>query len=375
MAMYCLIQFYVQLRVDLASHHPFLKVVSIKLVIFLSFWQSFLISILTSTTLDVVKPSSKIAYPDLKVGIPSLLLCIEMAIFSFLHLFAFPYKPYSKGIQPSKYPLSSGLSVISGSDAIGPKQGGFLGLKAFVDALNPWDLVKGFGRGMKWLFVGRKHRENDPSYKNQPFSFGALAPDNDHDMTLGETGATDGGYRGAGLPIANEFRKNTFGMPNTTAQDEEGVGLIAHAQPNPLDPGSSNYVPTHQRYYLNGQDISTEGTRYDLPYGGSPERLLGRNPTPGQSMGESPYGRLPDHPDPPYPIGRGAGIGMAIDEPEPYQSHVPSSQTYLEQRRAARQNPSEQWMNSSRPVTPPRAQGTELFLNDGRPARQGGNVM
>lgn len=39
-AMYCLIQFYLQLKVDLAEHKPFLKVVCIKLVIFFSFWQS-----------------------------------------------------------------------------------------------------------------------------------------------------------------------------------------------------------------------------------------------------------------------------------------------------------------------------------------------
>lgn len=39
-AMFCLIQFYIQLRVDLAPHKPFLKVLCIKLVIFFSFWQT-----------------------------------------------------------------------------------------------------------------------------------------------------------------------------------------------------------------------------------------------------------------------------------------------------------------------------------------------
>lgn len=39
-AMFCLIQFYIQLREDLSEHRPFLKVLCIKLVIFFSFWQT-----------------------------------------------------------------------------------------------------------------------------------------------------------------------------------------------------------------------------------------------------------------------------------------------------------------------------------------------
>ena len=39
-AMYCLIQFYIQVKTDLAEHQPLLKVAAIKLVIFLSFWQN-----------------------------------------------------------------------------------------------------------------------------------------------------------------------------------------------------------------------------------------------------------------------------------------------------------------------------------------------
>lgn len=39
-AMYCLIQFYIQIKADLAEHSPLLKVAAIKLVIFLSFWQT-----------------------------------------------------------------------------------------------------------------------------------------------------------------------------------------------------------------------------------------------------------------------------------------------------------------------------------------------
>lgn len=38
--MYCLIQFYIQIKDDISQYQPFLKILSIKLVIFLSFWQS-----------------------------------------------------------------------------------------------------------------------------------------------------------------------------------------------------------------------------------------------------------------------------------------------------------------------------------------------
>ena len=38
--MYCLIQFYVQVNKDMTQYKPFLKITAIKLVIFLSFWQT-----------------------------------------------------------------------------------------------------------------------------------------------------------------------------------------------------------------------------------------------------------------------------------------------------------------------------------------------
>src|ERR1700731_4731388 len=71
--MYCVIQFYPQLRKPLQPHNPLLKVLAIKLVIFLSFWQTFLISLLTST-FDILKATSTVAYPDIKVGVPSPIL-------------------------------------------------------------------------------------------------------------------------------------------------------------------------------------------------------------------------------------------------------------------------------------------------------------
>ncbi|PMD46667.1 DUF300-domain-containing protein [Hyaloscypha variabilis F] len=353
-AMYCVIQFYYQLRFDLAPHRPFLKVAAIKAVIFLSFWQSFLISILTSSTFHVVKTSSKLAYPDIIIGIPALLICIEMAFFSVLHVFAFSWTPYRSGAEVTGYPNSPSGSF----NKPGVKQGGFLGVKALVDAMNPWDLVKGFARGMRWLFVGVKTRENDPSYKAS----------SENDLTLESTGGDPNykkNYAGSpNLPIADEFRRSKFGLPGLDkVEDEQQAGLIAHAQPNPLNPGSGAYIPARQRYDANGQDISQDGTAYGGAYSeeGSPDRLIGSNPTPGAI-------RRPE---------QASDIGMAISgspDPSPYQSHfreaqsvlVPNPTTptsadlYREQLRQTRRqdpNPSQQWptSNSNRP-SPSQAQ-------------------
>jgi hypothetical protein len=342
--MYCLIQFYIQLKTDLAEHRPFLKIAAIKLVVFLSFWQTFMISILTSSAFNIVKPTAKMAYPDLKVGVPSLLICIEMAIFAGLHQFAFPWQPYARAGPESKYPIH-GSDSPPPFNTLGPKQGGFLGLKAIADAMNPWDLVKGFARGMKWLVVGVKHRENDSSYKNT--SFDINNPNNENDMALGA--ARNDGYKGTDhLPIANEFRRSKFGMPGVTPNKtpgEEAAGLIAHAQPNPLNAGG--YVPARQRYDAQGQDISPGGA-YTAYSESSPDRLTGIAPSPATARRQE------------------ADIGMAVTmEPEGYQSHVvrepyvqpPQSDAYLEQLRAERrmksqQKPSEQWANSSRPARP-----------------------
>ncbi|KAI1268894.1 organic solute transporter Ostalpha-domain-containing protein [Xylariaceae sp. FL1019] len=223
-AMYCIIQFYVQFKKPLADQHLGMKVLAIKLVIFLSFWQTIAIDLATSESLNLVSATSRLAWPDLKVGIPSLLLCIEMALFAILHLWSFSYVPYKEGAKPTFYPNPNMTNESpSRVNESGPKQGGFLGIKALFDAGNPWDIAKAFGRGIRWLFVGAKRRHEDPSYQ--------LGGDTSY---VGKDGmplkSTDH------LPIATQFRRSTYGMPisqNDPIPEEESAGLIANAQSNP----------------------------------------------------------------------------------------------------------------------------------------------
>ncbi|KJZ72973.1 hypothetical protein HIM_07545 [Hirsutella minnesotensis 3608] len=238
-AMYCLIQFYVQLREPLAEHNLLLKIVAIKLVVFLSFWQAAAISVGTST-LKIVHPNEVLAYPDLKVGIPALLLCVEMACFSILHIWAFPYRPYVSGAPISYYPDPD-------KDKPYPPQviersapsGGPFGILAFVDALNIWDFVKAFGRGMRWLLCGVKRRKEDISYKlnegdvvnmsdlpdgKSAGSYAAVRPTG----SSPNTPAPGGQYPTAspsypGYPPAGHVHGHSV---------EENAGLMAYAQPH-----------------------------------------------------------------------------------------------------------------------------------------------
>ncbi|RAL66765.1 hypothetical protein DID88_007548 [Monilinia fructigena] len=271
-----------------------------------------------SSTIGMVKPTKYLAYPDLKIGIPNLLL------------FKYPSSP-DGGLQP-----------------IGPKQGGPLGLMAFADAMNPWDLVKAFARSMRWLFVGVKHREADASYKQASYN-------NDNDMSLqsaNSEGETSFKARDDGLPIANGYRSNTFG---STKGAMEG------------------YTSAAQRYTPQRLDVSTNGMQYANPPG--PPRCQQSHPG---SM------RRQENP-----------IGVSVSgEPESYLSQVarPISpygvrqlsepELFLEQKRAKRAaekaardradqeerersaRPSEQWANSRVPVQPPDEPPRAMFITN-----------
>lgn len=227
-AMYCLIQFYIQLKEPLAEHRPFLKICAIKLVVFLSFWQSATISVATSQ-LEIVKPNDVFAYPDLKVGIPSLLLCFEMALFSIMHIWAFPYQPYRVGAKATFYPVADPASGARPKEnKASPPSGGFLGLLAIWDALNLWDIVKAFGRGIRWLFCGRRYRDRRSGRKGSNAS--------SDDLDLGNLADPKRpGRRGGGnnstehLPIANEFRRSKFLMLGGYSGGSSGGGPSARA--------------------------------------------------------------------------------------------------------------------------------------------------
>jgi hypothetical protein len=232
-AMYCLIQFYVQIKDDIREHKPLLKVAAIKLVIFLSFWQSLLISFLTST--GAIKATTQIQTPDIKVGIPAMLLCIEMALFSIFHFWAFSWKPYTTGSKESE------RESVPGDEQNLPYVGGHLGLKALLDAFNFWDLIKAVGRGARWVFKGRKLRHLDESY--HPSNSGSeVGLENAQKLSEISTGYA------VTRPVGG--KGSSYHGPVDLA---EGQGLLGSAQP----------MPTSRPGTMERPDVS--------PYGGGEE--------------------------------------------------------------------------------------------------------
>lgn len=280
-AMYCLIQFYVQIKDDIRQHKPLLKITAIKLVIFLSFWQTTTISFLTSS--GAIKPSSKVQTPDIKVGIPALLLCVEMAFFSVFHIWAFSWRPYLLG---SKELLAE---AVPGEDPRPSYQGGFMGVKALWDTFNAWDMLKATGRSARWLFKGRKHRHADSSY----------------DMSRKNTNASE---YAEGQKLSNFSTPTAYtgGPPPPHYGGEEGVNLLANSQSMPTSrPAMARREsdPSEAPEYYDQGDIGIATTTYDKKY------------TPQ-------YNQAPQSNYAPYPGPRGQESGV-VAAPYPHSVREP----------------------------------------------------
>jgi hypothetical protein len=217
---------------------------------------------------------------DVKIGIPSLLLCIEMAIFSVLHLWAFPWRVYD--VRKSAHMV--GDTVVNYPPGKSAYQGGFLGLRALWEAFNLWDMIKAFGRAVRWLFVGRKKRHEDISYKansRQGTDLAARSGDGTPGYLPG-VGADTSYHGGLDLPLQDTKNKSRPAHPPRYSSFEEGQELLAHAQSNPTitisgereagDIGILHPPPTSS----STSSLQQYHDRYDSPDRGH----MNRNPNP-----------------------------------------------------------------------------------------------
>ncbi|GLA40751.1 hypothetical protein AnigIFM63309_008585 [Aspergillus niger] len=141
-ALNAIIQFYMNMKGYMTEHKPLLKLMAFKLIVGLIFVEKILFLILTGT--KVLRYPASMTYIDTLMGLPTMLICLQMVPLSFLILHAYRTKPYEipnsvRGLRPQAYQaLGSDGNEETLLRGI-PKhyQGGPWGLRAWTIYLNP----------------------------------------------------------------------------------------------------------------------------------------------------------------------------------------------------------------------------------------------
>lgn len=115
-SLYALGLFWVCMHNDLKPFRPVPKFLSIKLIIFASYWQGFFLSILV--WLGAIPDDVQGYSPDnLAAAIQDALICLEMPAFAVAHWYAFSWKDFANNdIHSARMPLGHAFR-----DAFGPK--------------------------------------------------------------------------------------------------------------------------------------------------------------------------------------------------------------------------------------------------------------
>ena len=189
-----------------------------------------------------------------------------MFLFAILHIWAYPWQDYSAARGAALATAESGAGNPLEEATL--YKGGRLGWRAFLDAFNPWDMIKAMARGFRWICVGRRKREQDVSYERWRKAGGAkvggrAAGDEASDVPLQDTrpvGKTGGGGGAKGGKYAPLGEDGEGGEP-------QGGYYDAPLQPPPM---------------YDGQAEMHSETAYHGASGGAPGRGLVEMPDAGQ---------------------------------------------------------------------------------------------
>jgi len=94
-AMYALVQFYTVSKKDIKQFKPMSKMLSVKFVIFLSFWQQVLVSLFV--TIHGIQATTYWSTDNIATGVQDALMCFEMLLAAIWHIWAFEYDQYDTG--------------------------------------------------------------------------------------------------------------------------------------------------------------------------------------------------------------------------------------------------------------------------------------
>lgn len=91
-----------------------------------------------------LKPSPTMSYADTIIGLPTLIICLQVVPFAFLFYYAYSIEPYTTlNVECTTNPQN--LVVVdneTGSPSVKRYHGGPLGIYAWLALLNPGELVR-----------------------------------------------------------------------------------------------------------------------------------------------------------------------------------------------------------------------------------------
>jgi hypothetical protein len=142
MALGAILLFYRRLKADIGKHYCIRKLAVFKGVVGVTTLQTLIFSILQVE--KVLTPSETVSYLDITLGVPAMMICCEMLIFSWLFLWPFWPSPYL----PS-HPMA--------------KENGYTGKhgfwRALLEVVNVWDIISGVFFRYKLLWAWPRKSE------------------------------------------------------------------------------------------------------------------------------------------------------------------------------------------------------------------------
>lgn len=111
-AMYALVLFYSFAKEDIAKYKPIPKFLSVKFVIFMSFWQSIIVS--AFVTIHGLRATTYWTTDNIATAVQNALLCVEMLLAAIAHHWAFSHHEFATGTRTSV--LASAANAFSPSD-------------------------------------------------------------------------------------------------------------------------------------------------------------------------------------------------------------------------------------------------------------------
>jgi len=136
-AMYCLVLFYHAFVDIIAPLRPLAKFMSVKLVVFFTFWQSVLIAFFVK--IHFLTATADYTSDEVADGIQDFVICIEMFIAAIAHIYIFPHREFENDSTRPRY----GFSLNNEEEEDEQKDGGNFQTQVsrLTQVINPLDIM------------------------------------------------------------------------------------------------------------------------------------------------------------------------------------------------------------------------------------------